>query len=126
MPVAATAVAPARRFRTLKFAAWGLVAAVIAALVIGGIALASHGGGERSMRAKQGDCLSGEQEKDLKRVGCDDTRVRWTVVGVVTGRTEADAKKTACSAWPQAEASYWESRNGKTGFVLCLASAAGQ
>jgi hypothetical protein len=45
---------------------------------------------------------------------------------VVNDKTEADAKKTACGQWPDAEASYWESRNGKTGFVLCLASAAGR
>jgi hypothetical protein len=60
----------------------------------------------------------------MKRVKCDAAGVRWTVVGVVDGRTEAESKQSACAQWPEVKASYWESKNGKIGFVLCLASTA--
>jgi hypothetical protein len=62
----------------------------------------------------------------MKRVKCGAADVRWTVVGVVDNKSEADAKTAACGQWPEAEASYWESKNGKTGFVLCLTSTSGK
>jgi hypothetical protein len=79
-------------------------------------------GKEGSLRAKQGECLSGHSDNDLKRISCDSASARWSVVAVVENRTKEQAKQEACQAWPTAEASYWESRDGKTGFVLCLAS----
>jgi hypothetical protein len=80
------------------------------------------GGTEKSLRSKAGECLAGEREGDLERVSCTSSSARWTVVGVVENKTQEQAKIQACRAWPAAEASYWESHNGRTGFVLCLAS----
>src|SRR6266536_731693 len=103
-----------------------LVAAVIAIVDVVGGSDKGSGADDHSLRAKRGDCLLGESEKELKRVGCSNPDARWTVVGVTDNKTESDAKNQACAQWPEAEASYWESRNGKTGFVLCLASVLGK
>ncbi len=103
-----------------------LVAAVIAIVYVVGGSDKGSGADDHSLRAKRGDCLLGESEKELKRVGCSNPDARWTVVGVTDNKTESDAKNQACAQWPEAEASYWESRNGKTGFVLCLASVLGK
>jgi hypothetical protein len=128
---------PSRRSRafTITVVA-GLVAVLVAAVVAIVVVIGGSGkgstknsrstGNENSLRAKQGECLAGASEKELKRVDCSNPDVVWTVVGVTDNKTEADAKKEACAQWPEAEASYWESRNGKTGFVLCLASVPGK
>jgi hypothetical protein len=124
--VLATPGKPPGRSRAV-LAGWGLLALVVVALAVTGIAIAfGHHGSDQSLRAKQGDCLSGESDTDLKRVSCGDAAVKWTVVGVVQDKTQNEAKQQACSPWPQSEASYWESRNGKTGFVLCLAGVPGK
>jgi hypothetical protein len=125
MPTA-TVETPLRK-RPAVLAGWGLLALVLVALAVSGIALAvGHHGSDQSLSAKQGDCLSGESDTDLKRVSCGDTGVKWTVIGVVQNKTQDEAKQQACAPWPQSEASYWESRNGKTGFVLCLAAVPGK
>jgi hypothetical protein len=101
------------------------VAVVLVAVVLAGIDIVtSNGGGGRSLRANPGDCFSRDSDRDLRRVRCDDPAVKWTVVGVVEHKTEQESKQNACQAWPNAEASYWETRNGTDGFVLCLGPAA--
>ncbi len=124
-PPAAAEAQPRRRSAVL--AGWGALALVLLAILVTVVAVVvNHHGPEQSLRAEQGDCLSGESDSDLKRVSCADAAVKWTVVSVVQNKTEDEAKQKACAPWPQAAASYWESRNGKTGFVLCLAAVPGK
>jgi hypothetical protein len=127
-PAAATGDAATKKRRPAAvLAGWAVLGLVVLAIVSTVIAIAvGRGGSVKSLHAKPGDCLSGQSDSDLKRVSCTDSKVAWTVVGVVQNKTENEAKQQACAAWPQAEASYWESGNGKTGFVLCLATAAGR
>src|SRR5262249_33605716 len=124
-PPAAAEAQPRRRSAVL--AGWGALALVLLAVLVTVVAVVvNHHGPEQSLRANQGDCLSGQSDSDLKRVSCADAAVKWTVVSVVQNKTEDEAKQKACAPWPQAAASYWESRNGKTGFVLCLAAVPGK
>ncbi|MGC9666741.1 LppU/SCO3897 family protein [Planosporangium sp. 12N6] len=109
--------------RIFTTVAWSVLVALVAAAVWAGVDLATGRHSDPSLRARAGDCLSGESDSDLKRVPCDAPDVRWTVVGVVEGKTRQEAGQNACAAWSNAEASYWESRNASTGFVLCLAPA---
>jgi hypothetical protein len=96
---------------------------MLAAAVLAGVAIAtSDRVGGKSLRAKPGDCLAGDSDSDLKPVPCDDPAVKWTVLAVLEHKTQKEAKQEACGAWPDAEASYWESRNSADGFVLCLGS----
>jgi hypothetical protein len=106
--------------RTLAVVGWVVVAAAVVAAVLAGVDMATGNHSGTSLRAKPGDCLSGESDSDLTLVPCDHPDVRWTVVGVVENKTRQEATENACAAWPNAEASYWESRNGTSGFVLCL------
>lgn len=113
----------ARLSRTLRAVARGVPAVAAIAVVAAGVAVATgdHAAG-RSLRARLGDCFAGAGGTDLKRVQCDDRTARWTVLGVVEQVSETDARQQACAAWTGSEASYWESRNGVDGFVLCLRS----
>jgi hypothetical protein len=95
---------------------------LVAVILAGGYFATGNRGTGSSLRARPGDCFSGDSDSDLKRVPCDDHAVRWSVIGVVEHKTQQESKQNACEAWPNAEASYWESRNGKDGFVLCLGS----
>jgi hypothetical protein len=115
--------APVPKRRSLVVAGWALLAVTLLAVTVGaiGFAMGRHGD-DQTLRARPGDCFAGQSDSDLKRVSCTDRTVRWSVVGVVENKTEEQAKKDACDPWPQAEASYWESRNGSKGFVLCLVS----
>ncbi|GAA1816247.1 hypothetical protein HC028_10180 [Planosporangium flavigriseum] len=113
----------ARWRRPLRAIGWGALAVMVVAAVLAGVHIAMNNrADETSLRAKPGDCFSGESDRDLRRVPCDDPAVRWMVLGVVQRSSEHAAKQQACAAWPNAEASYWESRNGTDGFVLCLGS----
>jgi hypothetical protein len=110
--------------RTLRAVGWGVLAVMLVAAVLAGVAIATGDrAGGKSLRAKPGDCLAGDSDSDLKRVPCDDQAVKWTVLAVLEHKTQKEAKQEACGAWPDAEASYWESRNSADGFVLCLGSA---
>jgi hypothetical protein len=124
---AATAGRPATRDRSARLrragivAGWCVLAAGLVAAVLAAVALvAADRGDGRSLRAEPGECLSGDSDRDLRRVRCDDPAVRWTVVGVAEHKSKRQAGQDACRAWSDAEASYWESRNGTDGFVLCL------
>ncbi|NJC70247.1 hypothetical protein HC031_11070 [Planosporangium thailandense] len=107
--------------RTFAAVGWAVTAAVVIAAVVAAVAIVTgnHGGG-RSLRAKAGDCLSGDSDHDLRFVQCDDPAVKWTVVSVVDGQSQRDSRQKSCQRWPEAQASYWESRNAQNGFVLCL------
>ncbi|MCW2639426.1 MAG: hypothetical protein JWP76_1732 [Dactylosporangium sp.] len=114
-----------RRRRVLLAVGWGVLAVMLVAVVLAGLDIAmGNGGSGQSLRARPGDCFSGNSDSDLKRVPCDDSAVKWTVIGVVEHKTQQESKQKACEAWPNAEASYWETRNGTDGFVLCLGSVA--
>jgi hypothetical protein len=113
----------ARLRRVLVAAGWSVLVLGLVAAVLAGVALVTGDhGDDRTLRAEPGECLSGDSDRDLRRVGCGDPGVRWTVVGVVEHRSKRQAEQDACRAWSDAEASYWESRNGTDGFVLCLRS----
>jgi hypothetical protein len=115
---------PAARRRSLTVVGWAVLAAVLLSVALGaaGFAMGKRSA-DRTLRAKQGECLTGASDTDLRPVACTDAAAQWRVLGVVENKTQKEAKEQACQAWPQAEASYWESRNGKNGFVLCLAAA---
>jgi hypothetical protein len=123
-PAEETAVPAAARWarwrHPLTVVGWVLLAAVLVAAAVAAVGLVIGRGSEPSLRASPGDCFSGESDSDLKRVACDDPGVKWTVVGVVENKSKQESTQNACAAWPSAEASYWESRNGTSGFVLCL------
>jgi hypothetical protein len=113
----------ARRRRKAVLVGIGVLAVVLlAAIVVAVGSWVGHRGTDKSLQAKQGDCLSGQSDSDLKRTACGSPSAEWRVVGVVANKTREEAKQQACRDWPTSEASYWESRNGKTGFVLCLAA----
>jgi hypothetical protein len=86
------------------------------------MSVATSGHTFRSLRSNQGDCLSGQSDDSLRKVSCASSSAQWTVVGVAENKTLDEAKAQACAPWPNAQASYWESSSGKTGFVLCLAA----
>lgn len=111
--------APLRR--TLVAIGWVAVAAgLVAGAVVAVDIVTGHHGDGRSLHAKSGDCLSGESDHDLRFVQCDDPAVKWIVVSVVERQSKQDSQQKSCRLWPEAQASYWESRNGSDGFVLCL------
>lgn len=100
----------------------GVVAVGLAAAV--GWQAARHLRYEPAPRAAVGECLVGEQPKEMSKVPCADARARWTVLGKVEDITEAKFKgdDRICAAFPGAEYTFWEAADRKDaeGYALCL------
>jgi hypothetical protein len=75
--------------------------------------------------AKAGDCMAGATAEELKVIACTDPGATLTVAGRIEAKTqkewEADQEGAMCSAFPNADQSFWEGEEGKDGYVLCLA-----
>lgn len=77
--------------------------------------------------AKVGDCLKGDINKatSIEKVDCGSADAKYSVVGRVENKTEADVnapeESHACAAFEKVTAVYWESSGrSKTGALLCL------
>lgn len=99
-----------------------LVIGVPYGLIVGSSAPAS---------ADVGDCMVGQTAETLKTVECTDPTAEWTVVGRLNDKAETDFTDDSCSAYPEADISYWEAQRRRglsrliqgdpKGFILCLA-----
>ena len=88
-------------------------------------------GGDRTAEAKQGDCLGDlnapaegqtTEANNAKVVDCASTDAKFTVVGRIDDKTEAEATAAACTAYPDASLVYFARKGGATnGYILCLA-----
>lgn len=106
-----------------------IVSAVISILIIVGlIVLGWYVSRDRAASAKVGDCVAQTGTDTLTVVDCADPTARFTVVGRIPDKTQAEATvsvSTVCSAFSGVDSTYWEGEVGKKGFVLCLARNAG-
>lgn len=75
--------------------------------------------------AEAGDCMTGVTAEELKVVACTDPTATLTVEGRIESTPEkeweADQEGKICSAFPRADQSFWKGKEGKEGYVLCLA-----
>lgn len=92
----------------------------VAVLAVGGFIVRQVTGAPST--ANVGDCMAGQNEKDLKVVDCADPTAEWTVTGKIEGKTEVQftVDRDICSAYQEEGSAYWEGERGKTGYVLCL------
>jgi len=72
--------------------------------------------------AQVGNCVTESGSNYVKIVDCGDAKATLKVVGRVENKTEAEARGSACSAYPDATQVFWEGKQGQSGMVLCLAS----
>ncbi|MBF8187327.1 hypothetical protein ITP53_16620 [Nonomuraea sp. K274] len=102
-----------------------VVAYAIGAVVLAGGAYVYNQLTGAPTTAEAGDCMAGATANELKVVECADSTATLTVAGRIESKTqqewEADEEGEMCSAFPDAEQSFWEGEEGKTGYVLCLA-----
>ncbi|GAA3110037.1 LppU/SCO3897 family protein [Streptosporangium carneum] len=102
-----------------------VVAYAIGAVVVAGGAFVYNQLTGAPQIAKAGDCMAGATAEELKVVECADPTATLTVAGRVESKSqaewEADQEGKICSAYPNADQSFWEGKEGKEGYVLCLA-----
>jgi hypothetical protein len=109
-----------------------IVGAVVLLLIlcVGGAVLVFNNAKHDAANAKVGNCLEGEkldsttakQVNNIKIVDCNSATANYKVVGVVSGKTEAefDANDQICKDYPTAESALWQGTQGESGSVLCL------
>jgi hypothetical protein len=108
--------------------------AVVVLLAIAGIVYSVVSGSDSAAKAKEGDCLAGDEvsTEDTKPVKlnltrCDASDARYKVVGLVPGLTDTQVKNELCQPFVEKGATviYWQeaSRGADKGNVLCLAPA---
>jgi hypothetical protein len=93
--------------------------AVLAVLVVGGIAAGIYFNRNAASSAKVGDCVSQEGTNELEVVPCTDAKADFKVVGRVEDKSQGDTDG-ACEPFTEAESAYWEGKQGAKGLVLCL------
>jgi len=73
---------------------------------------------------KVGECVKAKGSNAIEVVKCDDKTAEYKVVGIVENQKQADFDADrSCTAYPTADASYWEGRGkggNATGWVACL------
>jgi hypothetical protein len=72
-------------------------------------------------RAVAGSCVKHDGGDQVSVVGCDNPDAEFKVLGRVEDRTQVQASISACGDYEGTEQTYWESSDGDTGYVLCLA-----
>ena len=70
--------------------------------------------------AKVGDCLVQDGTDSVKAVKCDDPSAKYQVVQIFEDQKEPSDFTNPCNDIANADASYWEGKQGSTGRVLCL------
>jgi len=98
-----------------------IVLTVFLILVAGLLALvwvATRSNGEN---AQAGNCVTESGENYVKIVDCGTPEATLKVVARVEGKTQTEARISACTPYPDAEQVFWQGKEGETGVVLCLA-----
>lgn len=123
--------APAPPKKTAGRKVLGVLAAILVALVIGGIKFGVVNAifGESLPKIDVGDCMIDAKADDMKAVDCADAAAAYKVVGKIENKTEAEFGQASdanpCTAYPTAESAFWagERKSNKSGkgFILCLA-----
>ncbi len=70
--------------------------------------------------AKVGDCLVQDGTDSVKAVKCDDPSAKYQVVRIFEDQKEPTDFTNPCNDIADADASYWEGKQGSTGRILCL------
>jgi len=70
--------------------------------------------------AKVGDCLVQDGTDSVKAVKCDDPSAKYQVVQIFEDQKEPSDFTNPCNDIANADASYWEGKQGSTGRILCL------
>jgi hypothetical protein len=103
-----------------------VILGVLALLLVGGFGISWYLSLNNAGHAKVGDCMKRSGTNSVKIVGCSDKAAELKVVGRVEGKTQIEstiAVSSVCDPFRDkgAEQTYWEGKQGKKGFVLCLA-----
>lgn len=92
---------------------------ILVVLLFGAVWFFTRDNGEN---AQVGNCVTESGSNYVKIVDCGDAKATLKVVGRVEDKTEAEARGSACNAFPDATQVFWQGKQGQSGMVLCLAS----
>jgi hypothetical protein len=95
----------------------GILVPIVALVVVG---LVTSGGDPAE--AKVGDCVDQTGSDKVKVVACDDAKAEFEVIARVEDQTRLDASVNACLRYADQGpvTSFWEGKQGGTGYVLCM------
>jgi hypothetical protein len=91
---------------------------VVVAVLLALVWVATRSNGEN---AQVGNCVTESGENYVKIVDCGAAEATLKVVARVEGKTQSEARVSACNAYPDADQVFWEGKEGQPGVVLCLA-----